>query len=137
MAIETNEAGTVITGEHVELYRAAVVANALALEITTTMRAGGRRSYMQAANGITSALDREGLNARLTGHTRYRVPRLSAGTKRGALIGLATYLMIVWGWEPLPTVVKAMGDDAEPTMRRARAIRDVVLTLSADEATEA
>lgn len=132
MAIEVTDTGITITGEHIALHQGVALAHALALEVNTGMRASRGRSAMQAANAVTGRLDRVGLNEWLAGRTRSRIPVLTAGTKRGALVGLTTYLMIVWGWEPLPSTTKALGKDADKILRRARAIRAVVVADGGD-----
>lgn len=131
MAIEATGGGIMITGEHIGLHRELSTAHALALEVNTTMR-HSRGSVMVAANRITGQLDTDRVNAAAkAAGVRYRIPRDfgTKRTKRGALVDLVTYLMIVWGWEPLPSMVKALDKDAESTMKRARAIRDAALRV--------
>lgn len=131
MAVESNAGGIMITGEHVHMHQHVVTAHALALELNTTMRASRRGSVMLAANRITSTLDADAVNAAIAGLTRYRVPADlgTHRTKRGALADLVTFLMITWGWEPLPSVRKALGKDADKIVRRAESIRLAVLAV--------
>lgn len=47
MAIETTEGGTMVTGEHVGLFRLLALKSALALEINTSMKASSRFNAMR------------------------------------------------------------------------------------------
>lgn len=113
--IESDDGGLMITGEHVEMWHAARVATGLALEINTTMRLSNRGSVMLAANRITSQYDMAWCGGPATlGRKR---------TKAGALADLALVLAVMWGYQPVSSVRKALGDDvADKILRKAAKI---------------
>lgn len=87
MAIENTKGGTVITGEHIQLFALMSIASRLGLEITTGMKFGGSSS-MLAANAYTGGTKR---------------------TKRGALRDLVAFTELHFpGHAPAPSVVKAL-----------------------------
>ncbi len=102
MAIETDNGGIMVTGEHIEMMREVTVASGLALEVNTGMVASRGVSMMLAANRITSAVDMTWCSGPVLGTKR---------TKKGALVDLALYLMVMRQWTPMPSVARALGGD--------------------------
>lgn len=90
MAIEHSNSGTLITGEHIELFNLMRAASALGLEINTGMK---------MSRGVNS---REVAN-RLSGST--------AKTKRKALADLVAFTTAKFPeYKPAPSVVKALAE---------------------------
>lgn len=71
MAIETNAGGTLITGEHIDVYRTLMIRRGLKLEIETGMKLSRGANMMRAANDLMGTNHRtkrkafEDLNARM------------------------------------------------------------------------
>lgn len=58
MAIEVSESGTMITGEHIEMFRVLHVMHGLALEINTGMKLSARGSVMLVAREMCGSAKR-------------------------------------------------------------------------------
>jgi len=124
MAIEITPGATVFTGEHVRLHQEAAATAALALEVNTGL-GHSRGSLMQLANSISSRLDLAAMRAE-----GLDVPAHGLGfkrTKRGALADLTVYMLVVWNWNLLPSVRRALGDDlaAECERKAARIVKAI------------
>jgi hypothetical protein len=77
MGIEHTEGvGTMVTGEHIELFRLMALASALALEVNTGMKMSHGRSPMTVAKEVTGSAKRSkrGVLADLVAHTTAKFP---------------------------------------------------------------
>ncbi len=88
MAVEINDGGMTITGEHIPLFRAMQVMHGLALEINSGLKLSNRGSVMLIARGMCGSAKR---------------------TKKGVLADYVKWFRASNpAWEPSGSVAKAL-----------------------------
>jgi hypothetical protein len=133
--IENHDGTLVFTGVGIALLRDVSAASNLAMKITRGMqltRSLPGRTPITIANSISSQLDWE----MITAATKVKAPSNWAGkrTNAGALLDLVLFLVVVYDWQPLPSVREALdADKLGAVLRKAAKIRTALLAVLAAE----